>query len=130
MGSLLFKRYWVYALSLLVYALCIWLFGSYQYRQGVADTKEQQYIAQLEAFKQQTLELDAASRQLLSITKQLNNQSQEWKNSYEEIINKEPLPADCSINASRLRTINAAIEQAAATRQSSSAMSTGTKAKQ
>lgn len=106
------------------------MYGSYQYKRGVSDAKEKQYVAQLEQFKAQTLELDKASTQLLSITQQLNTQSLEWKNSYEEIVNKEPLSSDCTISASRLRSINAAIEQATATRKSSSAMSAGGKAKQ
>lgn len=96
----------------------VMLYGSYQYSKGVADTKQQQYLAELEEFKKQTIELDKASKQLLHITQQLSNQSREWKNSYEEVTKKEPLPADCVISSSRLHNINAAIEQAASARKS------------
>lgn len=116
------------ALASVGFAVSVYFYGAYQYRQGVADTKQEQYVAQLEQFKQQTLELDRASKQLLSITEQLSEQSKKWENSYEEVIKKEPLPADCVISSSRLLNINSAIEQASATRKSGAAMPTSGKA--
>lgn len=107
----------------------VMLYGSYQYSKGVADTKQQQYLAELEQFKQQTLVLDQVSKQLYAISEQLNEQSKEWKNSYEEVIKKEPLPADCVISPSRLLNINSAIEQATSARKSGAAMSASGKAK-
>lgn len=106
------------ALASVGFAVSVYFYGAYQYRQGVADTKQEQYVAQLEQFKQQTLELDRASKQLLTITQRLDVQTREWKFNYDEIANKEPLHPDCVITPSRLLNINAAIEQATSARKS------------
>lgn len=111
------------SIAVLIATIIIYFYGEYQYQQGVSDTKQAQYITQLEQFKQQTLELDRASKQLLTITQRLDVQANEWKFNYEEVIKKEPLPADCVISSSRLLNINAAIEQATTARKSSTAMS-------
>lgn len=118
------------ALASVGFAVAVYFYGVYQYRQGVADTKQEQYVAQLEQFKQQTLVLNQVSKQLFDISEQLSEQSKKWENSYEEVIKKEPLPADCVISPSRLLNINSAIEQATSARKSSTAMSASRKAKQ
>lgn len=104
--------------AVIVFVMSVYFYGAYQYRQGVSDTKQEQYVAQLEQFKQQTLELDRASKQLLTITQRLDVQAREWKFNYDEIVNKEPLHPDCVITPSRLQLINSAIEQATSTRKS------------
>lgn len=122
------NRFVLYVVIVISTICCIYVYGVYQYRQGVSDTKQEQYVAQLEQFKAQTLVLDQVSKQLFDISEQLNEQSKEWKNSYEEVIKKEPLPADCAISPSRVQLINSAIEQATATRKSIVTMPTSGKA--
>lgn len=118
------KRYVIgFAVAVGVGAI-VYGYGQLQYRAGHSAAKEVQYVEQLEQFKRQVIALDESAKRFAALSQQLTRQYTQLSKSYDEIVNQNPLPSGCYIDDYRLRIINEAIRESAATSESSSTMST------
>lgn len=102
----------------------VWLYGQAQYRNGRVDCEEAQRVAGLEEFKQEAIRLTGLSSELQQRIDALAEAKPKVIERYTREIVQSPLPADCLLDAGRLRNINAGVSAANSARESGAAMST------
>jgi hypothetical protein len=101
-----------------------WLHRS-GYEAGRADNEAAHTLADLQQFKTEAERLSGLSTQLAAQIDSLSAAAPAVIKEYHETVVKAPLPAGCVIDAGRLRSIQAAIDQAAAPGQRGAAVPAG-----
>jgi hypothetical protein len=96
------------------------------YAAGRADNEAAHTLADLQQFKAETGRLAGLSTQLAAQIDSLSAIQPTITKEYHETVVKNPLPAGCLIDVGRLRSIQAAIAQAAAAGQRGPAVPAGT----
>ncbi|NHC62583.1 hypothetical protein [Paenalcaligenes suwonensis] len=94
----------------------VWLYGGIQYRAGQSDCKAAQYVADLEAFRDESERLALISIELQERVNALNTIKPTVIERYTRVEVEKPLPADCRIDPERLQHINEGIRAANASR--------------
>lgn len=93
-----------------------WLYGQYQYRQGVAETKIAARLAAFDQYRSDVERMVAASWDLQNIITELQHAKPQVITVYKEVSTKNPLSADCRIDPERLHGIQSAVRAASAAR--------------
>lgn len=101
---------------LLAAALGVWLYGHHQYRAGQADERAAAEVAAAKQYAKQADALNAQAVELRSKIEALENEKPKIVTQYREKVVRVPLPADCTIDAGRLRDIQSAVHAANAAR--------------
>ena len=112
MISLLTNRYIFYAIALGSAMLGLWGYGKYQYHVGYQSAEYVSQMAVLESFKSESLRLQGLSQNLELQLTALREAQPKIIERFNRVIIEKPLPADCLIDADRLRELNAAISTA------------------
>ena len=94
----------------------VWLYGGGQYRAGQADCQSARYVADLEAFRDESERLALISIELQERVNALNTIKPTVIERYIRVEVEKPLPADCRIDSERLQRINEGIRAANAAR--------------
>lgn len=92
------------------------MYGAAQYRAGQDDCQNAQYVAELEAFRDESERLAAISIELQEQVNALNTVKPTVIERYTRVEVERPLPADCRIDSERLQRINEGIRKANAAR--------------
>ncbi len=112
MISLLTNRYILYAIALGSAIFGLWGYGKYQYHVGYQSAEYVRQMADLESFKSESLRLQGLSQNLELQLMALREAQPKIIERYSRVVIEKPLPADCVIDADRLRELNAAISSA------------------
>lgn len=89
-------------------ALGVRWYGASQYQAGAAKANADHMLAELTEFKTQTVRLAGVSNSLESALAALRQAKPKAIERYTYVEMQSPLPADCRIDAERLRHINQA----------------------
>ncbi len=92
------------------------MYGVIQYRAGQVDCQNAQYVADLEAFRDESERLALISIELQERVNALNSIKPTVIERYTRVEVEKPLPADCFIDPERLQRINEGIRAANAAR--------------
>lgn len=90
----------------------VWMYGAAQYRAGQGHCRNAQYVAELEAFRDESGRLSAISIELQEQVNALNTVKPTVIERYTRVEVERPLPADCRIDPERLQRINEGIRAA------------------
>lgn len=104
------------AVLLVVAVLGVWLYGQHKYRAGMSDERAIAEVAAAKQYAAQAEALNAQAAELRGKIEALENAKPKIITQYREKIVRVPLPADCIIDAGRLRDIQSAIQAANAAR--------------
>lgn len=89
-----------------------WGYGQYQYSLGQSDCNDRHNLAALEQFKTEAERLTGLSADLQKQAQELAKAKPKIIERYTRVEVEKPLPADCIIDADRMRNINDGIRQA------------------
>ena len=106
----------------------VWLYGKSQYSAGRKDMRAEYQTTELIEWRRQAEHLSGISGQLESDLQALRDTKPKIIERYTREVVHTPLPADCVLDAGRLRHVNGGIESANATGQSGAALPAGTDA--
>jgi len=110
------NRYTLTAAAALAILAAIWGYGRYRYHEGVTGTQTAAKIAAAAQYAQDVARINAQTATLQAKLTELENASPKIVTQYRDRIVKVPLPADCRIDADRLRNLQAAVSAANAAR--------------
>lgn len=88
--------------------LCVRWYGAVQYQAGIDRANADYTLAELTEFQRQTTRLGGISESLEGALAALRDASPKIIERYTRVEVQSPLPADCRIDAERLRHINEA----------------------
>lgn len=111
--TILANRYVQIAIAVAVGIAALWGYGTYQHHLGYTLAQSERHTADLEAFKSEVLQLNGLSVKIEQQIVALRSEQPKIIERYTRVVEKNPLPAGCVIDAERLRTINEAIKAAA-----------------
>jgi len=97
-------------------------YGASQYQAGIDQANADYALAELAEFKRQTTRLGGISNTLEGALAALRNTAPKTIERYTRVEVQSPMPADCRIDAERLRHINEAARLANAAGQSGAAV--------
>ncbi|MFY9138232.1 hypothetical protein [Zwartia sp.] len=112
MISLLANRHILIALALAAGMSGLWGYGRYQFHIGYQAAENIRHLADLESFKSESIRLQGLSESFEEQLKALREAQPKIVERYNRVVIEKPLPADCLIDADRLRELNAAISSA------------------
>lgn len=92
------------------------IYGQVQYRSGQMECQTAQYVAELEAFRDESERLATISADLQEWVTGLSAVKPTVIERYTRVEVEKHLPADCRIDSERLQRINEGISKANATR--------------
>jgi len=109
---ILSNRYVQLALVVVIALAALWGYGKHQHYLGYSQAQNERYVADLESFQ-------AESKRLQGLSVVIENQLAEFRliepkviERYAHVVTHNPLPATCTVDPERLRSINAAISSA------------------
>lgn len=88
------------------------IYGQVQYRAGRTECQTAQYVAELEAFRDESEHLATISADLQEWVTALSAVKPTVIERYTRVEVEKPLPADCRIDSGRLQRINEGIRAA------------------